>query len=313
MGTSIQELGYLGFQVSNMPRWEAFATKVLGLDVNAGPRNSRCIRMDAAPARFILQQGKRDDLAWVGWKVASTAELDKFAQRVKSKGLESVWGSDEELEIRHAERMLHFADPEGTRHEAYVESPELPPPFHSELVTSGFVTGPGGLGHYVCEADHYAEMISFVNEILGVRLSDHIYLQPAPGVTIEASFFHANERHHSIAVVPRPPMPDARKHIHHFMVEVGTVSDVGQTRDRCLSFGLPVVMDIGQHPNDRMISFYARTPSGFLFEVGWGGAKVDDATWKAGTYDRISLWGHRPYGVMPGEAPVVPPGATAVA
>ena len=48
-----------------------------------------------------------------------------------------------------------------------------------------------------------------------------------------------------------------------------------------------------QHPNDQMLSFYARTPSGFAVEVGWGGRKVDDATWQVRTYDRTSTWGHR--------------------
>jgi len=74
-----------------------------------------------------------------------------------------------------------------------------------------------------------------------------------------------------------------------------------------------VVMDIGQHPNDQMISFYAHSPSGFLFEFGWGGVKVDDATWKAEAYDRVSNWGHRPYGAMPGEGPAMPAAAVEVA
>ena len=91
---------------------------------------------------------------------------------------------------------------------------------------------------------------------------------------VEVSFFHANERHHSLAVAPRSPAPGPRKRIHHFMIEVGSLADVGRARDRCLSFGLPVVMDIGQHPNDQMISFYAYSPSGFLLEVGWGGVSM---------------------------------------
>jgi hypothetical protein len=43
-----------------------------------------------------------------------------------------------------------------------------------------------------------------------------------------------------------------------------------------------------------MFSFYAKTPSGFQFELGWGGREVDDATWEPTTYDRISEWGHHP-------------------
>jgi hypothetical protein len=43
-----------------------------------------------------------------------------------------------------------------------------------------------------------------------------------------------------------------------------------------------------------MLSFYALTPSGFQFEFGWGGRKVDDATWETTTYSQVSEWGHHP-------------------
>lgn len=310
---SIQELGYLGFEVSDMPRWERFATEVLGLGLFEGPQQTRRLRLDAAPARFILSQGPANDLAFAGWKLRSAIEVDAFVRHLESQGLKGTWGSDDELAVRHAERMLHFTDPEGNRHEVYVEAPSQEAPFRSDVVTSGFVTGAGGAGHVVFEADRYPDTVAFAHNVLGARLSDNINLKPAPGVNVEVSFFHANERHHSLAVAPRSPAPGPRKRIHHFMIEVGSVTDVGRARDRCLSFGLPVAMDLGQHPNDQMVSFYAHTPSGFLFEIGWGGVKVDDATWKVEAYDRVSQWGHRPYGAMPGEGPAMPAAAVEVA
>lgn len=306
MTIAVQELGYLGFEVSDMPRWERFATEVLGLGVSHGPQNTRRLRMDAAPARFILREGCANDLAFAGWKLASVAEVEAFARQLDDQGVKSSWGADDELAVRHAERMLHFTDPEGNRHEVYAEAPSQDAPFRSDVVASGFVTGAGGAGHVVFEADRYPETIAFARNVLGVRLSDNIHLKPVPGVDVEVSFFHANERHHSLAVAPRSPAPGPRKRIHHFMIEVGSVADVGRARDRCLSFGLPVVMDIGQHPNDQMVSFYAHSPSGFLCEVGWGGVKVDDANWQTGAYDRVSNWGHRPFGARPEEGSPVP-------
>ena len=313
MTLSIHELGYLGFEVSDMPRWERFAAEVMGVGVRSGPQNTRRLRMDAAPARFILSQGPANDFAFAGWKLASAAEVDAFAQHLESLGLKGAWGSDDELAVRQAERMLHFSDPEGNRHEVYVEAPSQDEPFRSDVVSSGFVTGTGGVGHVVFEADRYPDTIAFARQVLGARLSDNINLKPAPGVDVEVSFFHANERHHSLAVAPRSPAPGPRKRIHHFMIEVGSMADVGRARDRCLSFGLPVVMDIGQHPNDQMISFYAYSPSGFLLEVGWGGVKVDDASWQVGAYDRVSTWGHRPFGARPEEGSPFPASVVEVA
>jgi 2,3-dihydroxybiphenyl 1,2-dioxygenase len=264
------------------------------------------LRLDAAPARLILIQGQADDVSFAGWKVDSAAAVDAFAAHLETQGLKGLYGSADELAVRHATRMLHFADPEGNRHEVYAEAPSAGPAFKSEVVTSGFVTGSGGAGHVVFEASNYPATIDFATRVLGLKISDHVHLEVGPGMKIEVSFFHVNERHHSMAVAPRAPVPGPAKHIHHFMIEVADISDVGRARDRCLKFGLPVVMDIGQHPNDRMISFYAHTPSGFLIEFGWGGVKVDDATWKVDEYDRISNWGHRPFGAMPGDGAAMP-------
>ena len=313
--TGIEELGYLGFEVSDMPRWQRFAAEVMGVGLSAGPQDTLRLRIDAAAARLILLPGKADDLAFVGWKVASPAAVDAFALHLQQQGVAYTWATAQELSLRDALHMLHFSDPEGNRHEVYAAVPvsAAAPAFHSPLVTSGFVTGAGGAGHVVFEADHYPQMVAFAQNILGAKLSDHIYLQPAPGVRIEVSFFHANERHHSLAVAPRAPGQTVKKRIHHFMLEVGSVADIGRARDRCLDFGLPVVMDIGQHPNDQMISFYAHTPSGFLFEFGWGGVKVDQASWQAAHYEHVSEWGHRPFGALPSEAQAVPAAAVEVA
>jgi hypothetical protein len=53
-------------------------------------------------------------------------------------------------------------------------------------------------------------------------------------------------------------------------------------------------MDIGEHPNDRMVSFYAQTPSGIHVEFGCNGLRVDEARWVPQVHQGISLWGHKP-------------------
>jgi pimeloyl-ACP methyl ester carboxylesterase len=49
---------------------------------------------------------------------------------------------------------------------------------------------------------------------------------------------------------------------------------------------------VGQHTNDRELSYYAMTPSGFEWEVGWNPIVIDEKTWEPTTYQGISLWGH---------------------
>jgi hypothetical protein len=42
-----------------------------------------------------------------------------------------------------------------------------------------------------------------------------------------------------------------------------------------------------------MTSFYAKTPSPFLIEYGWGGSTIDLPNWKPTEYKYgPSLWGH---------------------
>ena len=52
-------------------------------------------------------------------------------------------------------------------------------------------------------------------------------------------------------------------------------------------------MGLGKHTNDQMVSFYVKSPAGFDIEFGWGGIPVDDATWRIGHFDKISVWGHK--------------------
>ena len=291
----ITELGYMGFEVSDLPLWDRFAADVLGLGVQAGPRaGTRWLRMDEAPHRFILTEGPADDCAFAGWRVPDVAALEAFGQHLQGQGVSWAWASDDELGLRAVHRMLHFKDPVGNRHEVFCGTTMASTPFVSPRVAGGFVTGAGGLGHVVYSSSDYGQSVAFGQQVLGMLPSDTILGSPAPGVSFEVSFMHTNERHHSFAVAPQPPFPGDHKRIHHFMIEVASVEQVGFGRDRCLAAGHAVTMDIGQHPNDRMISYYGQTPSGFFFEFGWGGVKVDDTTWQVGRYDKFSDWGHRP-------------------
>lgn len=69
---------------------------------------------------------------------------------------------------------------------------------------------------------------------------------------------------------------------------------VGRAHDRLRGLGAPFTTTLGQHNNDKMISFYVRTPSGIEVEYGTGGLLVDDDSWTTVAYDGTSDWGHQP-------------------
>ena len=90
---SVTQLGYLGIGVSDLARWEHFATNVLGLEVNgADADGSMFLRMDEYHHRFILQPGGADDLAFVGWEVRDQAALNEVAARLRADGVEVTRG-----------------------------------------------------------------------------------------------------------------------------------------------------------------------------------------------------------------------------
>jgi catechol 2,3-dioxygenase-like lactoylglutathione lyase family enzyme len=99
--------------------------------------------------------------------------------------------------------------------------------------------------------------LAFYRDLLGFRVSDFIR---AP---VTAYFLHVNPRHHSLALVQGP-----KSAMHHLLVELYSFDDVGQGYDIALSGQDRVAVKLGRHPNDLMTSFYTRTPSDMLVEVG---------------------------------------------
>ncbi len=69
--------------------------------------------------------------------------------------------------------------------------------------------------------------------------------------------------------------------------------------ERVIDHGFRMQWRVGQHANDRELSFYCVTPSGFEWELGWNPIVVtseQEPSWAPRTYDSISIWGHTPIG-----------------
>ena len=105
---------------------------------------------------------------------------------------------------------------------------------------------------------------------------------------------------HFIAMVAYTPglkLNPFRERIQHMEVQVASLEDLTQAYQRCIALGLTIAMDVGQHANDRAVSFYVKTPSGFELECGWNPVEVDDSNWVSEEWNSISAWGHKPVGV----------------
>jgi 2,3-dihydroxybiphenyl 1,2-dioxygenase len=262
------------------------------LQIAERDEGSMVLRCDDWAARFFVTQGPTDDVSVLGWEVDDDRALGQLVSRLRDAGAPAEEASKEEALARRVSRLVRVRDPAGNPCEIVVGAQRAASPFSSRHVLSSFVTGAQGLGHVVVSADDPERSRRFYADVLGFRLSDRITCE-VYGHPVDITFFHGSPRHHTVAVGGKQ-----RKRIHHFMLEVASIDDVGLTYDRALRAGVRIILTLGKHPNDRMFSFYAKTPSGFEFEYGWGARTVDDATWKPTTYDHISEWGHQPPEVL---------------
>jgi 2,3-dihydroxybiphenyl 1,2-dioxygenase len=299
----ISNLGYAVFGVSDLGRWERFAVDQMGLQV--GRREDGkflTLRMDEYEQRIVLESGTEDDLRAAGWQLDTEEALEAFAARVRDQGVQVRAGSAELARARRVERLFVCEDPNGFQHEFFFGSAiaTIASPFRSTVMTGpGFRTGPLGLGHLLPRALDYKASVAFYRQVLGLKISDYIREEMAPGIVVDATFFHtATGRHHSLATAAIP----GRKILNHLMIEVQHMDDVGLAYDRCVRAGCPIVLELGHHPNDRMFSFYVETPSGFAIEYGHGGIVVDDDNWEVISYSKLSDWGHKRRAPLPATA-----------
>ena len=81
-------------------------------------------------------------------------------------------------------------------------------------------------------------------------------------------FLHVNARHHSLALVEH-----ARQGMHHLLLELYSLDDVGRGYDIAGSQTDQVKVSLGRHNNDYMTSFYTQTPSELSYRVWDGGGR----------------------------------------
>jgi catechol 2,3-dioxygenase-like lactoylglutathione lyase family enzyme len=190
-------------------------------------------------------------------------------------------------------RFLRVKGPKGLPLELFVAPQTSSEPL--DMLCSGFVTGAGGMGHVAMTTRLPEEARSFWREIFDARLSDEIVEQLA-GVTLDIGFLRLNERHHSVALaaVRGLKLDPIRTRVQHFNLLAASLDDVAAAYRRCKALGFAMAHEIGQHPNDKEVSFYVLSPSGFEVELGCDALTVDEAGWMPTSYQGISLWGHKP-------------------
>jgi 2,3-dihydroxybiphenyl 1,2-dioxygenase len=279
---AIQALGYAGFGSSALDDWRQFGTKLVGLQAVEKSPSLLAFRMDDRKQRIVIDRAMPDGARFFGWEVADAAALEALAARLEKAEVDVTAEPQVLADDRRVRGLISFRDPAGNRLEVFYGAEVDNTPFSPGRSISGFRTGPLGLGHAVLTVENIDAVMPFYVDLLGFSLSD--YMQRP----FRAYFFHINARHHSLALIET-----GKNGMHHLMVELFSLDDVGQCYDVALSQKECVSVTLGRHTNDLMTSFYAKSPSSFMIECGWGGREIDPQAWQPfEMQDGPSLWGH---------------------
>ncbi|GLP66466.1 biphenyl-2,3-diol 1,2-dioxygenase [Streptomyces sp. TUS-ST3] len=288
-------LGYIVIETNRFTDWRRFGTDAIGMHHDSLSRDLMRFRLDDQECRFLLRRGPAEDVVATGWHIDDHTAFEQIEARIRAHGVPLTAGTDEEAALRGVERLLRFPGPKGITQEIYTTPMASAEPLR--MLASGFVTGDSGMGHIALTSTRPTQIRGYFNTVFDARLTDYID-ETISGVKLKIRFLRVNERHHSVAVATTRGLPidPVRTRVQHLNIQAASLDDVAQSYQRVHELGFDMALSVGQHTNDRELSYYARTPSGFEWEVGWNPIVVDETTWEPTTHQGISVWGHLPVG-----------------
>ncbi|TVP44627.1 MAG: extradiol ring-cleavage dioxygenase [Halomonas sp.] len=293
--------GYAVISTRRLDEWKRFGGEALGLHMDVRSANVVSFRVDERERRLIVQSGQHDDFAALGLEVLTDEALAEILSRLRGFGISITEVSGEEAALRGVDAFWAFEGPKRQKIELFRTAATTDAPL--TLGVSGFLTGDSGLGHLAITSAAPDAMIDFWQTVFDARRSDRIEANMS-GVNLLITFLRLNERHHSIAVartkgVLMDPIPTR---IQHMAMEVASLDDVTDSYIRCRKLGFRMAQSVGQHTNDREISYYVISPSGFEIEIGWNPLRVDESGWDDSTvHQGTSFWGHNPLDIGIGD------------
>lgn len=287
-------LGYLVVESRRLTDWHRFGADAVGLHVDELTRDTLRLRLDDRECRFLVERGRREDVTAIGWEIDDHETFEVVLGRVRAAGLPVTEGAAEEAALRGVERLWRFPGPKGVATEVFTRARTTAAPLR--MRNAAFVTGLSGMGHVAITTTRPEQLHTYWNNLLDLRLSDRITERVGPA-KLAIRFLRSGPRHHSIALanVAGLRLDPVRTAVQHVNIEVARLADLLDSFHRVTELGFAMAWSVGQHTNDRELSYYCVTPSGFELEVGWNPVVITpelEATWEPGHYDAISIWGH---------------------
>lgn len=282
---AISQLHYIVLGAKDLDGWQEFATRGIGLTVAERTDTHLHLRSDRWLSRIQIVKSDNEDIHALGWSVVGEDELEALIARLNADGrpFEDLRGAEIRA-LRKAMRVIRFKDDDGVVHEvAWGLEVSDRTPFVSSVAVDGFRSQELGLGHVVLSIDDLDRSIRFFKDILGHKVTAHLFIGPH-----EAVFMRCNPRHHSVAL----SVSHRAKRLQHLQIEYNSMDDLGRAMDRAESLPLEKIATLGKHASDWVTSFYVRAPSGVTIELGYGARLLaNDEPTEFETFTG-SVWGH---------------------
>src|SRR4051794_16947833 len=198
MDRIVRRMGHVALEVPDLDTALAHATEVLGLRVVERAGDTVYLSCDIEHHQLMLTAATANGAALdhIGLEATSPAALEELSDRLAREGVEVLSDRPEEEGI---EQAIRFAAPTGHVFEVYTGMRLERPPGRAEGVGAwdgGYVaTGvrPRKFGHATVRADDPSELASFVQRVLGFRLSDR--------VANDLVWLRCDQDHHGIAII----------------------------------------------------------------------------------------------------------------
>ena len=253
-------LGYLVIETEKFADWRRFGRDAVGMHLDEALPGVMRFRLDDNQCRFLLQRGPAEDVTALGWELDDHATFETIEARIAGHGVPLTHGSADDAALRGVERFVRFPGPNGLNQEMYVSARRSTQPLQL-AASGGFVTGADGMGHVAIASKKPQQMRGYYNTVFDARLSDYID-ETINGLKFKIRFLRVNERHHTIAIASANlfPLNPIRTRIQHCNVQVAEINDMTLAYQRVKQLGFDMTLSMGQHTNDRELSFYAMTP-----------------------------------------------------
>jgi catechol 2,3-dioxygenase len=270
----ISRVAHVALRVPDMTRSVEHATQILGL--REVERDNGTVYLTCNPAHHSLQLISSDRAACdhIAFKAVDMEALETIHDRLVHEGVHILSTHPEERGIHDA---LRFVGPSGHVFEIFVHVDEGQPNYIPVGVR------PRQLGHLTIKCENVEEMVSFVQRVLGFRVSDRM----AKDAYV---WMRCNPYHHSLAVVK------GQNQFHHYAWDVSSLGDIGQVADCLLATGKTVFWGPGRHGPGNNLFLYYIDPDGAVVEYTAGMTIIlDEESYQPGDWSAspptFNRWG----------------------